>query len=109
MIKTLVTLKRFGELCAVESVVAFTFLVTVALCIHEGELIAALIAFGVVVGAVVLGVARFRALSASVAADAAISELAGVILKDETAKPKRNRAKPAKVAPRPKRAKVKRK
>lgn len=108
MIKTLVTLKQFGALCAVESVVAVTFLVTVALCIHEGELIAAFAAFGIAAGAVVLGVVRYRQLDASAKRILAqVAENLAAPIKTET--PKRNRAKPAKAAPRPKRAKVKRK
>ena len=111
------TLKNFGALCAVESVAAFTFLVTVALCIHEGELIAALVAFGVAVGAVVLGVVRYRQQTAAPKTDTpAMSkeeyDATRPMSKEEydtLVKPKRNRAKPAKAAPRPKRAKVKRK
>lgn len=87
------TLKNFGTLCAVESVAAFTFLVTVALCIHEGELIAALVAFGIAAGAVALGVVRYRQQTAPVQY---ASEINSVVLP----LPKRNHAKPAAVKPR---------
>ena len=99
------TIKNFGALCAVESVTAFTFLVTVALCIHEGELIAALVAFGIAAGAVVLGVVRYRQQTAATKTEPKFEQITADDFPTTT--PKRNRAKPAPVKPRPKRVKAK--
>jgi uncharacterized membrane protein YciS (DUF1049 family) len=93
------TIKNFGELCAVESVVAFTFLVTVALCLHEGELIAALVAFGIAAGAVVLGVVRFKIIKEKEARRNETLPTSEQVATLDT-KPKRNRAKPAPAKPR---------
>ena len=88
------TLKNFGVLCAVELVVAVTFLVTVALCLHEEEYAGALVAFGIAGGAVGLGMLRYRKLIAPVSADLVVVD------NSDEAKPKRNRAKPAPAKPR---------
>lgn len=91
------TLKDFGALCAVESVVAVTFLVTVALCLHEGELIAALVAFVVAAGAVALGVVRYRQQTAAPKTEPKFEQITA---DDLPPAPKRNRAKPTPVKPR---------
>lgn len=93
------TIKNFGALCAVESVVAFTFLVTVALCIHEGELIAALVAFGIAAGAVVLGVVRYHQQTAP-KTEPKFEQITADDFPTVADAMKRSRAKPAPTKPR---------
>lgn len=89
------TLKQFGALCAIESVVAVTFVVTSAVCASveaiDGVVVSLLIA-GAAIG---LGISRFRALTK---ADA--PAYAPDTVPFSAPAPKRNRTKPAAVKPR---------
>lgn len=60
------TLKNFGVLCAVESVVAVTFLVTAAMCAGVGAIDGVVVSLLVSGGAVGLGLLRYRNLTAPV-------------------------------------------
>lgn len=96
------TLKNFGALCAVESVTAVSFFIMAGMCLHAGAIDGVVVSLLVMGGAIGLGLSRYRTLTRNVGPVAPEPETL-------TVKPKRNRAKPAKAAPRPKRAKVKRK
>lgn len=98
------TLKNFGALCAVESVTAVSFFIMAGMCLHVGAIDGVVVSLLVMGGAIGLGLSRYRTLTRN-AGTAAPTPAPETL----TVKPKRNRAKPTKAAPRPKRAKVKRK
>jgi len=104
MIKTLVTLKRFGELCAVESAVAVTFLIATAICLHAEAIDGAVVALIFAGAAVGLGISRFRSLTQMQSAMTKEEYDANRAMSkeeyDALTQPKRNRAKPAPVKPR---------
>ena len=98
------TLKTFGVLCAVESVVAVTFLVTSIMCAHAGAIDGVVVALLVAGAALALGVSRYRTLTAVSLPSLAERERELRITVDDFPeihpKPKRNRAKPAPAKPR---------
>lgn len=98
------TLKNFGALCAVESVTAVSFFIMAGMCLHVGVIDGVVVSLLVMGGAIGLGLSRYRTLTRNAGTAAPATEPEAVAVK-----PKRNHAKPAKAAPRPKRAKVKRK
>lgn len=101
------TLKNFGALCAVESVTAVSFFIMAGMCLHVGAIDGVVVSLLVMGGAIGLGLSRYRTLTRNAAA--AQPDFQRITADDLPPAPKRNRAKPAKAAPRPKRAKVKRK
>lgn len=98
------TLKNFGVLCAVESVVAFTFLIAAGMCAGVGAIDGVVVSLLVAGGALALGVSRYRTLTAVSLPSLAERERELRITVDDFPeiypKPKRNRAKPAPAKPR---------
>lgn len=88
------TLKNFGGLCAVESVTAFTFLVTSIMCAHAGAIDGVVVSLLVAGAALALGASRYRKLTAAPGTTYAPETV------PFTAPAKRNRPKPAKANPR---------
>lgn len=103
------TLKNFGALCAVESVTAVSFFIMAGMCLHAGAIDGVVVSLLVMGGAIGLGLSRYRTLTRNAVTAAPATEFERITADDLPPAPKRNRAKPAKAAPRPKRAKVKRK
>lgn len=87
------TLKTFGVLCAVESVVAVTFLVTSIMCAHAGAIDGVVVALLVAGAALALGASRYRKLTAAPGATYAPETV------PFTTPVKRNRPKPVKANP----------
>ena len=100
------TLKNFGALYAVESVTAVSFFIMAGMCLHVGAIDGVVVSLLVMGGAIGLGLSRYRTLTRAATVQ---PEFERITADDLPPVPKRNRAKPTKAAPRPKRAKVKRK
>lgn len=103
------TLKKYGKVCGVEALISCTFATAAALLLADGQVMAALVSYGVACAAAWFGWLHYREHEAARAAVDNVAQVAAVPALTP-AKPKKRvrvKAKPAKTKPKTKPKKAK--
>lgn len=104
ILNALRALKKYGTVCGVEALISCTFVVAAVLLITDGQVMAALVSYGVACAAAWFGWLHCREHEAARVAVDNVSQVAAVSVLTPSKQKKRVRvkAKPAKVKAKPK-------